>query len=87
MDGVAGEANRLMTAQDVLVELGSVVPLGHARLLMTRARRVVGLRRGPTDEALETLELLMILEAIASEGGDLQRLAQTLAHRALDPRE
>ncbi len=69
--------------QEVLAEIGSVVPQGHARLLMTRARRVVGLRRGEPEASLETLDLLMILEAIASEGGELQQLAQALARRAL----
>ena len=54
---------------------------------MTRARRVVGLQLGSADESPETLELLMILEAIASEGGGLQRLAQALFRRAVDQRD
>ena len=37
----------------------------------------------PRDADLEPLELLMILESIAAEGGELQTLAEVLARRTL----
>lgn len=72
-----------MTTDELLREFTSVVPHGHARRLIGRARRVAGLDGAGEVEVLETIELLMILEAIASEGGELQMLAEVLARRTL----
>ena len=72
-----------MTTQGLMAAMSSVVPHGRARRLVTRARRVAGLGRATSEEAFETLEWLMILEAIASEGGDIQMLAEVLAREAL----
>lgn len=79
---VSNNVRVVMTPQELLTEVASVVPHGHARRLITRARRVAGI--GRTREAdLEPLELLMILESIAAEGGELQTLAEVLARRTL----
>lgn len=72
-----------MTTQELLFEFASVVPQGHARRLIGRARRLAGLDRASHAESLETIELLMILEVIASEGGELQMHAEVLARRTL----
>lgn len=71
------------TTHELLIEFASVVPHGQARRLIGRARRVAGLDHASQAESLETIQLLMILEAIASEGGDLQTRAEALARRTL----
>ncbi len=78
-DGLGGG----MTTQSLMAAMSSVVPHGRARRLVTRARRVAGIGRATSGESLETIEWLMILEAIASEGGDLQTLAEVLARQTL----
>lgn len=82
MSGSA-DAGATMSAYELLIEVATVVPRGHARRLLTRARRVAGIDRADATQALETLELLMLLEALAAEGGALQTLAETIARRAL----
>jgi|GEM_PF-4322957 len=81
--GVLRERTPRMTTHELLAEFASVVPHGHARRLIGRARRLAGLDRASHTESLETIELLMILEAIASEGGELQMHAEALARRTL----
>ncbi|MGE3961611.1 MAG: hypothetical protein AB7F65_08030 [Dehalococcoidia bacterium] len=73
----------VMSAHELLIEMATVVPHGHARRLLSRARRLAGVERADARESLETIELLMILEALAAEGGPLQSMAETLARRAL----
>ena len=75
--------HRAMTTHGLLAAMSSVVPHGRARRLVTRARRVAGIGRTTSEESFETIEWLMILEAIASEGGELQMLAEVLAREAL----
>ena len=82
-DGIAARPAAGWSAHGLLVEVATVVSHGRARHLLTRARRVAGLERHDSTQALETLELLMLLEALAAEGGELQMLAETLARRAL----
>lgn len=77
------EAHVGMTTQGLMAAMSSVVPHGRARRLVTRARRVAGIGRTTNEESLETIEWLMILEAIASEGGELQMLAEVLARETL----
>jgi hypothetical protein len=72
-----------MTTQGLMAAMSSVVPHGRARRLVTRARRVAGIGRETSEESFATIEWLMILEAIASEGGELQMLAEILAREAL----
>ena len=79
---VSNNVRVVMTPQELLTEVASVVPHGRARRLITRARRVAGIGR-TRDADLEPLELLMILESIAAEGGELQTLAEVLARRTL----
>ena len=78
----------LMTGQELLTEVSSVVSLGRARRLISRAHRVAGVRRRTASESREPLkptELLLILESIAAEGGELQTRAELLARRTLYP--
>lgn len=79
-EGMRPSLSTAMSTEELLGEVASVVPHGHARRLVMRARRIAGIR---DDESLETRDLLIVLEAIASEGGPLQVLAESLAHRAL----
>lgn len=72
-----------MTTHGLLAAMSSIVPHGRARRLVTRARRVAGIGRATSEESFETIEWLMILEAIASEGGELQMLAEVLARETL----
>ena len=73
---VSNNVRVVMTPQELLTEVASVVPHGHARRLITRARRVAGI--GRTREAdLEPLELLMILESIERDAA--VRAARTRA--------
>lgn len=68
------------TTEDLLREFGAVVPASDARALLRRASRVAGVRRGT---ALETGDLLLVLEAMGAEGGHVQRLAEDLAQQVL----
>ena len=85
MSAGGDHARSTMTTQELLRAIASVAPGVHARGVIGRARRVAGIGRPREIEALETIELLMLLEAIASEGGELQVLAEDLARRALSP--
>jgi len=70
--------DRSITTDELLREIGLVS--SDARALLGRASRVAGVKRG---QALEVSELLLLLEALASEGGPVQEIAETLARRAL----
>ena len=72
-----------MSMQRLMMAMSSIVPHGRARHLVSRARRVAGIGRPTAEESLATIEWLMILEAIASEGGELQTLAEVLARETL----
>ncbi len=77
-------ATDTMTTDDLLREFRSVLPASDARALLRRASRVAGIRRGAQrGSALETMELLLILEALGAEGGPVQRVAEQLARQAL----
>ena len=69
-----------VTARGLLAEVAAVVSPARAQRVVTRARRLAGVGE---DEALERIEVLMLLESIAAEGGELQALAEGLARRAL----
>lgn len=69
-----------MSTEDLLSALYSVTSPSDARALMSRARRVAGV---PSGKPLEMQELLMVCEALAAEGGVIQRIAETMAQRAL----
>ncbi|MCK9494587.1 MAG: hypothetical protein M0R75_03690 [Dehalococcoidia bacterium] len=69
-----------VTARGLLAEVASVVSRRQAWRVVTRARRLAGVGE---DEALGRIEVLMLLESIAAEGGVLQVLAERLARRTL----
>lgn len=70
------------TTADVLRELGAVVASSEARAMLSRAARVARVHR---DVPLATSDLLVLLEALAAEGGVVQILAEDLAQEALRP--
>lgn len=68
------------STDDVLRELTSVVSTSDARAVIGRASRVARVRRGAD---LEPGEVLVLLTALAAEGGVIQQLAEEMARRAL----
>lgn len=70
-----------MTMDELLGELSLVVPPRRARAILSRARRLIGLKQ---EDDIGTRDLLMILESVGAEGGALQEIAELLARRALD---
>ena len=71
----------LLTADDLLAHLGTVTTDSDAKALVRRAARIAGVR---PDRPLELEELLRVCEALASEGGMIQQVAELIASRALD---
>lgn len=70
-----------LTADDLLAHLGSVTTDSDAKALVRRAARIAGV---PADRPLEIDELLRVCEALASEGGMIQEVAELIASRALE---
>lgn len=73
---------KLLTADDLLAHLGSVTTDSDAKALVRRAARIAGV---PADRPLDIDELLRVCEALASEGGMIQQVAELIASRALEP--
>ena len=69
-----------LSTDDLLLELDGVTSRSDARAMISRAVRVAGVASG---RPLEVRELLMVCEALAAEGGAIQRLAESVATRAL----
>ncbi len=69
-----------LTLEDVVVEISTVTSAGDAETLVERASRITGVAR---DGALEVRELLLVCEALSAEGGPVQRIAESIATRAL----
>jgi hypothetical protein len=72
----------LLTADDLLAHLGAVTTDSDAKALVRRAVRIAGV---PADRPLDIDELLRVCEALASEGGMIQQIAELIASRALKP--
>ena len=70
-----------LTADDLLAHLGSVTTDSDAKALVRRAARIAGV---PADRPLEIDELLRVCEALASEGGMIQEVAELIASSALE---
>lgn len=70
----------ILTTDDLLTELGGIASRSDARAMVSRAARVAGVAAG---RPLEMRELLMVCDALAAEGGAIQRLAESIASRAL----
>lgn len=68
------------TTDDLLRELTLVTSTSNARAMLGRASRVARVRRGPD---LAPGEMLVLLEALATEGGAIQTVAEDIARRAL----
>lgn len=66
------------TADDVAREVSGAA--SDAARMVARAARVVGV---PREGALTPSQLLLLLEALGGEGGEVQVLAEALAARAL----
>lgn len=66
------------TVDEVTRALSETSP--EAERMVARAARVVS---APRQGALTTSQLLLLLEALGGEGGEVQALAESLADRAL----
>jgi len=71
-----------MTLDELQAELGTVTSRADARAVLNRAARVAGVG---TDRPLAMEELLLVLEALAAEGGMVQQLAETIARDMARP--
>ena len=69
-----------MSTNDLMQELNTVTSRSDARAMISRAARVAGVA---TDRPLEIRELLLVCEALATEGGAIQQMAEATAMRAL----
>ena len=72
---------REISTTDLLRELNGVTSDADARAMVSRASRMAGAPDGP----LHLEELLLMCEALAAEGGPVQRLAEEIAMRAVHP--
>jgi hypothetical protein len=70
----------VMSIDDLRSELRAVTSPSDARALLNRAARIAGV---PANRPLEVRELLLVCEALAAEGGLIQRIAESIATRAL----
>lgn len=69
-----------MTTDDLLQALNQVTSTSDARALISRALRITGV---PHHRPLELRELVEVCEALAVEGGAIQRVAEGIAMAAL----
>ena len=69
-----------LSLEDVVVEISTVTSAKEAETLVERASRITGVASGG---ALEVRELLLVCEALSAEGGPVQRIAESIATRAL----
>lgn len=69
-----------MTTDDLLQALNQVTSTSDARALLSRALRVTGV---PQHRPLQLRELVQMCEALAVEGGPIQKVAEGIAMAAL----
>jgi len=69
-----------MTTDDLLQALNQVTSTADARALLSRAMRVTGARQ---HRQLQLSELVQMCEALAVEGGAIQKVAEEIAMSAL----
>lgn len=69
-----------MTTDDLLQALNQVTSASDARALLSRAMRVTG---APQHRQLQLSELVQMCEALAVEGGPIQKVAEQIATAAL----
>ena len=69
-----------MTTDDLLQALNQVTSTSDARVLLSRAMRITG---APQHRPLQLTELVQMCEALAVEGGPIQRIAEGIAMAAL----
>jgi hypothetical protein len=69
-----------ITTDDLMRELHRVTSTSDARAMISRASRVAGVAQG---RPLETSDLLLVCEALAAEGGEIQQIAEAVATKAL----
>lgn len=69
-----------MTTDDLLQALNQVTSTSDARALLSRALRVTG---APQHRPLQLRELVQMCEALAVEGGPIQKVAEGIAMAAL----
>lgn len=69
-----------MTTDDLLQALNQVTSTSDARALLSRAVRITG---APQHRPLQLSELVQMCEALAVEGGPIQKIAEEIAMAAL----
>lgn len=69
-----------MTTDDLLQALNQVTSTSDARALLSRALRITG---APQHRPLQLGELVQMCEALAVEGGAIQKVAEGIAMAAL----
>ncbi len=69
-----------MTTDDLLQALNQVTSASDARALLSRAMRITG---APRHRPLQLTELVQMCEALAVEGGSIQKVAERIAMAAL----
>lgn len=69
-----------MTTDDLLQALNQVTSTADARAFLSRAVRVTG---APQHRSLQLSELVQMCEALAVEGGPVQKVAEGIAMAAL----
>ncbi|MBM4410906.1 MAG: hypothetical protein FJ037_06250 [Chloroflexi bacterium] len=69
-----------MTTDDLLQALNQVTSTSDARALLSRALRITG---APQHRPLQLSELVQMCEALAVEGGPIQKIAEEIAMAAL----
>ena len=69
-----------MTTDDLLQALNQVTSTSDARALLSRAMRITG---APRHRPLQLSELVQMCEALAVEGGSIQKIAEEIAMAAL----
>ena len=69
-----------MTTDDLLQALNQVTSTSDARALLSRAMRITGASH---HRPLQLAELVQMCEALAIEGGPIQKVAESIAMAAL----